>query len=118
MLEVAHRIAALLHQLAHQLVRLRHRAGRVVDELGLHPVPRAAEARRFARCQRNDVQLPDPRRALPELGFCLGPAAMLLDGAVVLVAEARREQPRLAFSVEQISGQRDQGKNHDDAQYP
>jgi len=88
MFKIAHRIAALRHQLAHQTIRLRHRARGIVDEAALQRAPRLGEPDGIGRCQRHDVQARDARFAFQKFRFRLGAAAELLYRAVVFRSEA------------------------------
>jgi len=88
MFKIAHRIAALCHQLAHQTIRFRHRARGIVEEAALQRAPRLGEPDGIGRCQRHDVQARDARFAFQEFRFRLGAAAELLYRAVVFRSEA------------------------------
>jgi len=88
MFKIAHWIAALRHQLAHQAIRLHHRARGILDEATLQRAPCLGEPDGIGRCQRHDVQARDARFAFQEFRFCLGAAAELLYRAVVFRSEA------------------------------
>ncbi|HEY6265360.1 MAG TPA: hypothetical protein VIW93_11205 [Candidatus Acidoferrum sp.] len=85
MLKVAHWIATRRHNIAQQLIGLRHCAAGAVNKPRLHLAPRLNVASAIVRTERPDVQTLDAIRALIEARFSFSPAVTCLHGAVVFL---------------------------------
>src|SRR5207247_992733 len=91
LLEVVRRVAAFLHDLLDERVRLDHRTGRVVHELDLRRLPALHVALPRLGCQLADVQRLVTLLPMAQLTLGFTPIARLLDGAVVLASETFSE---------------------------
>ena len=88
LLEVGHRVPALIHDLGHEPVGVADRRGRVIDEPCLDGPPTGAEPRASVGLERVDRQLLDALLPLRERRLRAALAPVLVDRPGVLRPEA------------------------------
>ncbi len=87
LLEVVHRVAAVVHDPLDQRVRSRNRASRVVYEKPLRRLPLLDVTVSLLRRKGSKLELLAPLLSVAELSLGLALAPGVLDGAVVLPAK-------------------------------
>src|SRR5437763_9597848 len=94
LLEVLHRIAAILHGGSHETVGFFERAVGVIDESRLHGPPILGVALPCLCRERPDLELRSPLLASPQLALRLAPIVEHPDGPVVLRSETFLQRSR------------------------
>ena len=90
LVEVVHRVAAVLHDADDQPVGIREGAPRVVDEAALRLVPAASVLLRGVGVERTDVQAARAARACLQLRLAASNVAGVADRPVVLRSNCSR----------------------------